>query len=563
MPAMVTTGRVSGLAGLVRSVRANRGGFAACAAAVWLAGCGHSGAASGDHTRPLVVAVVREPAAIFPPLVGESVGRDISDQIWERLADLLPGAPPTDSAAYRPRLAAAWERVDSLTWRFHLRRGARWQDGAPLTAEDVRFSFDAYTDSLVDSPARGALAGKVRVVVEDPATFLIRFAEASPEQLYDATYHVRVVPSHVWASLPPARWAEDTTVARLIGSGSYRIRTWKRGEFMLLEADSTAERRARIGRVLWRFTPDPDAAINLALSGEADLLEQVGPPSQQARFASDSAFELRPYPSAVYGFLAFRLQDSGGRRHPIFGRREVRRALTLAVDRQSMARALLGPGTKAPSGPMSGNLWIGSQGIQVLPFDVPMANHTLDSAGWHFAGAGRSRGGRPLRFDILVPSTSSVRKQAAVMLQEVWRRVGAEVTVTTVDFPVFEERIRRGEFDSYIGAYLDEPSPRGIADQFTRAGWDRLNFGRYANPRFDSLLASAGRERSVAGARRLYQEALDTINSDAPAVFLYTPNNVAAIRRTLAGVRLNPYSWLADLPDWEVRREGRAELGMR
>jgi ABC-type transport system substrate-binding protein len=212
---------------------------------------------------------------------------------------------------------------------------------------------------------------------------------------------------------------------------------------------------------------------------------------------------------------------------------------------------------------MSGNLWIGSQGIRVLPFDPPTASRTLDSAGWRFAGAIRSHGGRPLRFDILVPSTSSVRKQAAVMLQETWRRLGAEVTVTAVDFPVFEERIRRGKFDSYIGAYLDEPSPRGIADQFTRAGWNRLNFGRYANPRFDSLLAGAGRERGVAGARRLYQEALDTINADAPAVFLYTPNNIAAIRRTLAGVRLNPYSWLADLPNWEVLPDSRTTLGMR
>jgi ABC-type transport system substrate-binding protein len=149
------------------------------------------------------------------------------------------------------------------------------------------------------------------------------------------------------------------------------------------------------------------------------------------------------------------------------------------------------------------------------------------------------------------------------MLQEAWRRVGAEVSVTAVDFPVFEERIRQGKFDSYIGAYLDEPSARGIADQFTRAGWDRLNYGRYANPVFDSILARAGRAHSVTSARRLYQEAMDTMNADAPAVFLYAPSNVAAIRRTLAGVRLNPYSWLADLPEWELTLDGGARLGMR
>jgi len=536
---------------------------AVCAAMVGLAACDHAGTASRGSAGTVVIAAVREPAVVFPPLVGESLGRDIGDQIWERLADLIPGGAPTDTSAYRPRLAAAWERVDSLTWRFHLRPGARWQDGVPLTAEDVRFSFGAFTDSTVDSQARGALAGRVHIAVEDSATFLVRFSEASPEQLYDATYHVRILPRHVWASRPPATWSADTSVALLIGSGSYRLRTWKRGEFILLEADSTAARRPRIGRVLWRFTDDPDAAINLALAGEADLLEQVGPPSQQARFRGDSTFELRPYPSALYGFLAFRLADSAGRPHPTFGRREVRRALALAIDRSTMARALLGPGTRAPAGPMSAMLWIGSNGISVLPFDTLAAGRALESSGWRSAGAVRSLGERPLRFDILVPSTSSVRKQAAVMLQEAWRRVGAEVSVTAVDFPVFEERIRHGKFDTYIGAYLDEPSPRGIADQFGRAGWDQLNYGRYANPAFDSLLAQAGRERSVTGGRRLYQEALDTLNADAPALFLYAPSNVAAIRHTLAGVRLNPYSWLADLPEWELTVDGGARLGLR
>jgi peptide/nickel transport system substrate-binding protein len=506
---------------------------------------------------------VREPAAIFPPLVVETVGRDIGDQIWERLADLAPGAAPTDTSAYRPRLASAWERVDSLTWRFHLRRGAHWQDGTPLTADDVRFSFDTYADSVLDSPARSVLAGRVRVMVDDPATFRIRFTEASPEQLYDATYNVRIVPAHLWASRPTTSWAADTAIAHLVGSGPYRVRVWKRGEYLLLEA-APGEERPKTARVLWRFTANPDAAINLALTGEADVLEQVGPPSQQARFAGDTSFELRSYPSAVYGFLAFRIADPAGKPHPIFGRRDVRRALALAVDRPTIAQALLGPDAKAPPGPMSGILWIANENVRLLPFDTAAASRALETNGWHLSGARRSRAGQPLRFDILVPSTSSVRRQAAVMLQEAWRRLGAEVTVTTVDFPVLEERIRQGKFDSYIGAYLDEPSPRGIADQFTRAGWERLNFGRYANPRFDELLAAAGREHSVPAARRLYREALDTINADAPAVFLYTPSNVAAIRRTVIGVRLNPYAWSADLQDWELTRGGpTVRVGMR
>lgn len=535
-----------GFADMVTGIR--RGAAAGLLAALLL-GCG-SRPGSPDGT--VVIAAVREPAAVFPPLVRESVGRDIGDLIYERLADLVPGGAPADPLAYRPRLAARWERLDSITWRFHLRPGARWQDGAPVTAEDVRFSFAAFSDSTLNSPARGYLADQVRVEVESPSTFLVRFVRPSPEQLYDATYHVRILPRHLWASRPSATWAAADP-GLLIGSGSYRLVRWKRGEFAVLEADSSAWRRARIGRLIWRFTADPDAALNLALSGAADLLEQVGPPNQQVRFEGDPAFMLRSYPSALYGFLAFGLVDSAGHPHRIFGHREIRRALALAVDRPRVAQALLGPATQAPPGPMSQVLWIGDAGITVLPFAPEAARSTLDVLGWRTGKDGvRERTGHALSFDILVPSTSLVRKQAALILQETWRRLGAQVTVTAVDFPVFQERIQKGAFDTYIGAYLDEPSPRGIADQFSRRGWDALNFGKYANPRFDSLLARAAAEPEVGTARRLYREALDTLNADVPAIFLYAPTNVAAIRRTLTGVTLDPYSWLANLPEWRI-----------
>ena len=72
-----------------------------------------------------------------------------------------------------------------------------------------------------------------------------------------------------------------------------------------------------------------------------------------------------------------------------------------------------------------------------------------------------------------------------------WRSAGAAVTVTSVDFPVFQERLGQGRFDAYIGAWIDEPSARGLADQWTRQGWAALNYGHYANPGFDSLFARA------------------------------------------------------------------------
>ncbi|MFL5496431.1 MAG: ABC transporter substrate-binding protein, partial [Gemmatimonadales bacterium] len=111
--------------------------------------CARPAARCAECQSTVVVAAVGEPSALVPPLVYETIGRDIGDLVYERLADLTAGRPPADTAAYRPGLAASWERLDSLTWRFHLRPGAHWQDGPPVTAEDERFSFDAFSDPVL------------------------------------------------------------------------------------------------------------------------------------------------------------------------------------------------------------------------------------------------------------------------------------------------------------------------------------------------------------------------------------------------------------------------------
>lgn len=493
----------------------------------------------------VVVAAAGEPVSLIPPLIADAVGRDVSDLVFERLADLQPGSSPIDPSAYVPRLADHWERIDSLTWRFHLRPGARWHDGRAVTAEDVVFSFGAYTDSTIDALARPYLAGRVTARAEDSTAVRLHFAEPSPEQLYDATYYVRVLPRHVWGAIRAEQWRTDTALAHLVGSGPYHIRRWSRGQFLELDADTSASTIPDIRHLVWRFTPDPDAALDLLLAHEVDLMETVGGPDRAERVAKDSSIRLVTYPTAAYGFLAFRVADAEGHPHPILGDREIRRALTAAVDRPTLARAFFGAGTRVPPGPMSQLLWIWDDAIQVVPFDLLEARRVI-----------ATQTKRPLgQLDILVPSTSPTRRKLALAIQEAWRGVGVKATVTAVDFPVFQERLARGKFDTYIGAYLDEPSPRGLAEQWSRAGWGVLNFGHYSNPRFDSLLAVAARETVVGTARRRWREAMDTLNADAPAIFLYAPTNAAAVHRRLRNVKLDPFSWASGLPRWQVDQD--------
>lgn len=503
----------------------------------------------------VVIAATGEPESVLPPLVVETVGRDISDQIFERLADLSAGGATIDSAAYSPGLASRWERVDPITLRFHLRPGARWQDGAPVTAGDVVFSFAAFTDSLLDAPARTALDQIAGVTAEDSSTVRVRFTHSYPEQLYDATFHVRIFPAHVWRDLPRNSWQTDTTLSRLVGSGPYRIARWERGQSLTLVADTVGGQRTKIGTAIWRFAADPEAALNLVLSGEADLLETVGSPQRAARVEADSALRAVHYPAAVYGFLGYQLLG----RSPgssVLADRSIRQALNMAVDRAALATAIYGAGSKAPPGPMAQVQWIWDDSISVLPYDTAHAGRTLTDAGWIVGADGiRHKAGRPLALDILVPSTSLGRKRLAEALQEQWRGVGIAATITAVDFPVFMERLGKGKFESYIGAWLNEPSPRGVAEQWSSGAIGGINYGHYSDPAFDRLVQRAGSTNDPGAARRVWRAAFDRLNADAPALFLYSPVNVAAVSRRVEGFDLNPYSWLSGLPAMTLRPE--------
>lgn len=498
----------------------------------------------------LVIAAIGEPSSLLPPLVYGTVGRDITDQIFQRLANLPADASPLDPDGYQPALARSWERIDDRRWRFYLRPDVSWHDGQAFSAEDVRFSFDVFSDQTIDALALASVQD-LEVEVVDDHTVDIVFPSAGTEQLYDATFHVRIIPSHIWANFARDLWSADTATSKIVGTGPYRLVSWRRPTTLRLEASGMNGHEPAIRNLVWTFQNDPDAAANLVLSHEADVMEAM-PPPRIAEGEDDPDLQVLRYPSAVYGFLAFNL-DGTSTNQTSLRDRNVRRALAMAIDREAMAHVAAGPGTVVPKGPMSSLLWINDVAIIQLPFDTAGTRETLEQSGWQRTGDYWERDGTPLAFDILIPSTSRSRQLLAEALQEAWRQQGVQASVTAVDFPIFIERLRERNFDSYIGAFLDEPSSRSLIDQWTRAGWDGGNAGHYANPVFDSLVAEANTSLAAVDAKALWIEALSVLNEDAAALFLFNPVNAAVINAAVTNATINPYSWLADVDTWRYR----------
>lgn len=520
----------------------------------------------GEYCGTLVIASAGEPDILLFPVSDRAITRDVSDQLFLKLADLGLSGNTIGDEDFQPQLAARWEWDAPTTLVFHLDPRARWQDGQAVTAADVAFTYDAYTDTLVNSPFRPALRNIAAVTTRDSLTVVFRFRQRYPEMFYDAVYHMRILPAHLLREVPRDQWRSTAFGRAPVGDGPYRFVAWKAGESLELAADSTFFLgRPRIRRVIWRFTPDQTVAVTQLIAGDADAIEVLVSPDNVQRACAAPQLACYPYKGAQYGYVGFNLAAPGDttKPHPLFGSRDLRRALVMAVDRERMLRTVWGDFAKVPPGPLSQLWWIWDPEIRELPYDSAQAARLLTRLGWTDSdGDGiRDKDGRALTFRMLVPTTSAIRRQYGRLLQEQFRTIGVDVQLDEVDFSLFNERARAGRFDALINVWTTDPSPSsGFPQTWTRAGLGRSNYGHYDNPAVDQLVdravVSAGNRDQ---AHRAWRAAIETLNQDAPAVFLFATENVAAVHKRVADVQIRPDSWLALLRAWRIPADRRTK----
>lgn len=524
-----------------------------------LAGCERPVGCTGDYCGTLVIAAAGEPDILLPPVSEFSTTRDVTDRLFLKLADLGPSGNTIGDEDFQPQLAERWEWDAPTTLVFHLDPRARWQDGQPVTAADVAFTYDVYTDTLVNSPFRPSLRQIAAVTTRDSLTVVFRFRQRYPEMFYDAVYHLRILPGHLLRELPRSQWRSAAFGRAPVGAGPYRFVGWKAGESIELAADSTFFRgRPRIRRVIWRFTPDQMVAVTQLIAGDADAVEVLVSPDNVQRACAEPQIACYPYKGSAYGYMAFNLAAPGDstKPHPLFADRDLRRALVMATDRERLLHNVFGDLAKVPPGPMSQLWWIWDPEIRGLPYDSGQAARLLTRTGWIDSdGDGiRDKDGHPLAFRLLVPTTSAMRRAYARLLQEQFRTAGVDVQLDEVDFTVFNQRARAGRFDALLTVWNTDPTPSsGFPQTWTRAGFGRSNYGRYDNPDVDRLVdqavaAAASRDQ----ARRAWRAAIETLNRDAPGVLLFATSNMAGIHKRFSDVTIRPDSWLAQLTTWRV-----------
>lgn len=534
--------------------------YAALACLTTLACSRSDTAAEGSLGGTIIIASGSDADAILPPLVRTAVGKMIQDQIFQPLAEIGDSLNTAGDAGFTPVLAERWTwSADSGSIAFSIDPKAKWQDGRPVRAQDVKFSFALLTDPAVASMVSSSLSQVDSISLADSMTAVAWFKRRSPDQFFNLVYNLRVMPEHRLGMLSRDQLAASSEATNPVGSGPFRFVRWERNATIELEADTTAWRgRPLLDRVILSVSPDPMAAATRVLAGEADFIEALRGDAIQRIKDSPHATAIS-YPSYNFGFVQWNLRDPANeaRPHPILGDRGVRRALAMGVDRAAIVTSVLDTLGTAGQGPYVLAQSFADPEVKALPFDQSAAKALLDSLGWRVTGRDsvRHKNGRPLALTLVVPVSSTARRSMSVILQDQLKAIGAQLKLDVVEPTVHAERVfnTRKWDGNFMGMLLD-PGSGAIAQTWGSKNAIRggSNVSRYVNPEFDAHLDSAEMAYDVAVRRAHFRRAFNILNSDAPAIWMYEVDNAAGIHKRVRPVGLRPDAWWAHLDRWSI-----------
>ena len=461
--------------------------------------------------------------------------QDVLGAMFLRLAQEQPDFqehPPT----FAPRLARSWDfSPDRRTLTFHLRDDVLWSDGVPVTADDVRFSWQAQTNADVAWPSSYLKESIRDVEVVDAHTVRFHFTRAYPRQLLDANDGF-ILPKHAWSQLPFARWAESGDWFRdhLVVDGPFTLERWKPQEEIVLRRNPRYFETGKplLQQVVFRIVPDEAARLQELLGGAAQLVESVPPDrADEVGHAPGRSLDqiwARRYTAIVWNTRKPPLDDPA-----------VRRALTMAIDRQALVEALWHGRARVADSPILTMVWAHPADLHPWPYDPAAARRLLESRGF--------RDGKPLTIELATTTGNQIRRDALVLIQDQLKRAGVVVVPAFREAAAQNAKLAAHDFD---GALVTWAIDTGLdLNAFDSRDPDETNWGRYRNAEVDRLLDEIERQLDLAAAQPLLARVQHLIHEDQPYTFLWEPpvfvGRDARLRATPSAI-----STFTGLEDW-------------
>jgi peptide/nickel transport system substrate-binding protein len=495
-------------------------------------------------------------------LVGglEAVGSYVLLQIHDVLARSDEKGAPV------PRLAEKWARsADGKTYTVTL-RAAKFHDGTPVTAEDVKFSYEFYLHPQFPVTSPGLLQieggqdvkdGKAReargIQVVDARTLRItltsRYAFFVDQIMGGANY---IMPKHALAGADMGKILEHPYARKPVGAGPYRLTEWRDRDSMAFEAfPEHWTGKPNIDRLVLRLIPEPATVMAELRAGNVDVGQIL--PDEFEAFQREGRQQVLRIPGDASFWFSF------NHAHPLLRDVRVRQAIYHAVDRDQMVRTLLKGYGRPVNSPVHPSLWQHNPTLAGYAYDPGRARALLSDAGFTPGPGGvLQRDGRPFRVKYAFLSEKRYQDQG-LMIQQFLRQIGIEISLEAGERGDFFGRFftvgNRDNLEMVGLAWFNLVFPtQGELETNFRSTGATARIFQYANPEIDELLSQATTAPDVEALKTIYFRVQDLILRDVPRVMTFRPDELWAVQKRLTLPKTDSLAALfRSIPQWKAQ----------
>ncbi len=501
----------------------------------------------------LTEGVIGVPKFINPLLAVTDADRDIGALVYSGLLRVGP------DGQYVPDIADSYEiSADGLSYTFKIRKNATWQDGQPITSDDIEFTINKAKDPGIKSPKRAGFEG---VLVEKIDDKTIKFTLKQRYSSFLENILIGILPKHIWKNVDSDAFSYNESNLSPIGSGPYKISKIqiKGGGggvpeyYDLVPFRNFALGEPKVANIRIRFYQNEEALLSAFSGGEIEAMNSV-PAENVLKLEQNGKTILHTVLPRV--FAVFLNQG----RSKALKDASARQALSISLNKQEIVnKVLFGYGTKL-DGPIPG---VESSNNATSTVNIDQAKSVLKKGGWKFntKKAQWEKGtGKNLIVLSFTISTADVPelKQAAQLIQADWQNLGAKVTLQTYDISDLNQKvIRPRQYDAlFFGEVVGRDPDLFSFWHSSQRNDPGSNISMYANSKVDKILETARGEIDREKKIQDYADMQREVAKDNPAIFVYSPYFTYAVPKKIQSLELPtinvPSDRFFDIHNWYI-----------
>lgn len=520
----------------------------------------------------VVIAIQSEPETLSPLYAFGLNEGIITDHLFLYLLDLRWNQQKGEVEAF-PMLAEKWQwNSDSTSIEIFLRKDAKWSDGKIISAYDVVYSFDIYSDPLVQSRFYGMFKnfyhfdnGKVDLektfAVIDSFHLIVNFLPDKVISLFDLAFPI--IPKHIYEKLNRSEIQTAEINFNPVTSGPYKLKKWERNQFVILEAnkDCYLYDEDIINRIIFKVVPDYNSIVTQLKKGEVDLSEDLQP-SDARQLSTNPNLNVVSVKGRQFDYVGWSNIDGKYfseknkiKPHKFFGDKKVRQALSYAINRKEIVdQFLLGYGSLCNS-PIS-EIFVTEFDSSLTGFEYNpgKAKQLLKEAGWTDKNQNGilEKNNIEFSFSLNIPSGNPLRDFSSTVIKNNLKQVGIDVKVEKLEFGVLMDGLLNRKLDSWILAWFI-PLPIDLKTYwYSDLKQTQMNFAAYQSEEADKIMLELEKKHSKEEYIKLMKKFQQIISDDQPVTFLYWFDNIVCYNKRIKNITINAFGPVQRIWEWRL-----------